>query len=135
MKEKYLYPKEMFDVSANGQYCGVLVPSHVMKKFMKLSNKWSIEIQQLLNEHKDELLVSDWTGVFPKDDEGKILGSQIVRYSNGNEYNTVEQRISLFKPMQPKHEDVYICTREVAETIAQEIYNERSTNENTKHYD
>ena len=125
MRYEYLYDHEMFDISANGQYCGVLVPTHVMKKFMKISAKWSAEIRQLFNEHKDELLVSDWTGVFPADENGKIVGSETVTYSCPEDFNELQGRIALFVPKPPEHKDVYICKRETAKQIAQEIWDEK----------
>ena len=125
MRHDYLFDHEMFDISANGQYCGVYVPTRVMKKFMKISANWSAEIRQLFNEHKDELLVSDWTGVFPKDENGKIIDPEIVAYSSPADIDQLAHRISLFVPKQPEHKDVYICDRQTAVTIAQEIWDEK----------
>jgi hypothetical protein len=124
MREQYLYPHEMFDVSANGLYCGVFVPTDVMKKLMKINAKWVLEIQQLFNEHKNELLVSNWTGYFPKDESGKVTGSTCVQYSDPNDWTSVEERIALFKPRQPTHVDVYICDRGTGVLIAEEIHKE-----------
>lgn len=126
MKEEYLYPHEMFDISAQGAYCGVFMPTEVMKKLERINAKWAAEIKQLLNEHKNELLVSSWTGFAAKDADGKLLDFQTVHYSDPDcEWESVEQRIDLFKPSQPNHVDVYICDRETAESIAKEIYEEK----------
>lgn len=126
MREEYFYPHEMFEVNANGQYCGVFMPGHVMKKLMKISSKWSSEIQQLLNEHKTELFTADWTLANTEDENGKILKQEIVKYSDPNDlaWNTVENRISLFKPAMPRHTDIYLCDRETALKIAEEILKE-----------
>ena len=136
MREEHLYPREMFDISANGIFCGVFVPTHVMKKFMKISAKWSAEIQQLLNEYEDELFVSNWAGYFPKDENGRITDSQIVKYTDTNECSTAPfttfttaERIKLFKPAQPEHVDMYICDHDTAVEIAKEIYEENAVDE------
>lgn len=125
MKENYLYPHEMFAVNINGQYCGVFVPTKVMKKLMAISTKWSKEVQQCLNEYKDELLVQKWTLANTYNEDGTINKQQIVHYSDPNDqWDTVERRISMFISEQPKHTDVYLCGRETAQEIAMEILQE-----------
>lgn len=125
MREKFLYPHVMFDVDAGG-YCGVFVPTDVMKKIEKATTLFQKQIQSILYENKEKLLVSNWTLANTYGDDGKIDHQQIVNYSDPSDFEAVEDRIRLFIPKQSRKVDVYICDRETAEDIAMEILQEAS---------
>lgn len=115
-------PGQFFDVSAQGVYCGFLVPTHVMKKLKKLEAEWMSKVRDALTDHKDEVYLSAWSGYFPKDKSGY----ETVHYvDEESEWNTKEDRIKLFKPNQPNPVDIYRCTREKATQIAEEIWREK----------
>lgn len=126
MRENYLYPHTMFEMNAGG-YCGVFMPEDVMKKVVKLQALYMKQVQTLLNDNKDKLLVSSWTMATEKDADGKITSSVYVKYSEPipSYWDSVESRIELFKPEQPKKVDVYLCDRDTAGLIAKEILEEK----------
>ena len=126
MRENYLCPHTMFEMNA-GSYCGVFMPEDVMKKMVKLQVLYMKQVQTLLNDNKDKLLVSSWTMATGKDADGKITSSVYVKYSEPipSYWDSVESRIELFKPEQPKKVDVYLCNRDTANLIAKEILEEK----------
>lgn len=129
MREQYLYPKVMFEVDVNG-YCGVFMPTEVMKKIEKENMLFQKKVQSILTENKDNLLVLNWTLANTYNDDGSINKQQIVKYSDiNNKCDSIEKRINLFKPMQPKKVDVYICDRDIAVKIAEEILQEKNGGE------
>lgn len=136
MREQYLHDKEMFDFNA-GAYCGVYMPTHVMKKIARLAAQYSNDVKKVLNEHANELLVSDWTLANKLDDNGKILKQVTIRFARKNDeirFDNVAHRISLFKPPQPiRIKELYIVeSREQAEEIANEILLEELSTESTE---
>jgi hypothetical protein len=87
--------KNLFKMDALG-HCGVLMPSHVMKKVVKLQDRYIHEIRCLLNEHKDELIPYSWTMAYEKDQGGNAV------YANYISSNfSVEERIKSFKVEPP----------------------------------
>lgn len=115
-------PGQFFNVSAQGIYCGFLVPTNVMKKLKNLESAWMSKVRDVLAEHKDEIHISEWTGYFPKDKSG----CETVNYvGEESQWYTKEERIELFKPQQPTAVDIYRCTREEAMQIAEEIWREK----------
>ena len=126
MRENYLYPHTMFEMNA-GSYCGVFMPEDVMKKMVKLQILYMKQVQTLLNDNKDKLLPSSWTMAAEEDADGKITSSAYVKYSEPatSYWDSVESRIELFKPEQPKKVDVYLCDRDTAGLIAKEILEEK----------
>lgn len=128
MKEQYLYDKEMFELSA-GCYCGLYLPTKVMKKVIKVLAEKDNQIKKILNEHKDELKVAHWTGCGIYDENGKLLEFPSIKYAleyDGDGWDGVDHRISLFKCQQPKRVDkLYIVpNNDKAEEIAKEIADE-----------
>ena len=124
MREQYLCDKNMFNVSAQGVFCGVFMPENVMKKIIKVEHQAMHEIRKILNDRCDELMPAEWTLANQKDDVGKILKQITIHYTTNNR-GDVGQRIKLFKPRQPTIEDVYIVPdRKTAELIAEEILEE-----------
>lgn len=121
MREKYLYPHTMFEMNAM-TYCGVFMPEEVMRKIVKLQGMYMRQVQTTLNDNKDKLLVAEWTMATKEDVNGKIKSSAYVKYSDTcSSFCSVEERIELFKPEQPKRVDVYVCDRETARSIAEEL--------------
>lgn len=119
-----MYPHTMFEFDADG-YCGVFMPEDVMKKLVKLQGLYMKQVQTLLNDNKDKLLVKDWTMAYKEDENYKIKKSVYVKFSDTEAYwDSVERRIELFKPNQPKKVDVYVCNRETAKMIAEEVLEE-----------
>ena len=125
MREKYLCDRNLFNLSPQNIYCGVFVPTSVMRKVMKVESKAVNEIKKILHDHEEELFPAEWTLANEENEIGKILKQVIVHYTT-NDRNSVSRRISLFKPRQPKKSDVYIVpNRDVAEEIAEEILQEQ----------
>lgn len=126
MRENYLYPHTMFEMNA-GCYYGVFMPEDVMKKMVKLQVLYMNQVRTLLNDNSDKLLVSSWTMATEKDTDGKITSSVYVKYSEPvpSYWDSVESRIEIFKPEQPKKVDVYLCDRDTANLIAKEILEEK----------
>lgn len=121
MREQYLYPHTMFEMDTFC-YCGVFMPEEVMRKIVKLQCLYMKQVQTILNDNKEKLLAANWTMATKKDADGKITASSYVKYSDANSsWDSVDDRIKLFKPEQPKKVDVYVCDRKTAETIAEEI--------------
>lgn len=72
-------------VMGNGQYCGLIMPEHVMKKLSKIFARHNDEIKDFLTKHKEELYAESWTLAYPN---GKQEG---VYYNDA--FATVEERI------------------------------------------
>ena len=124
MRDKYLCDKNMFNVPAQGIYCGLLMPTKVMRKVMKVQSEATRAIRKILYDYIDEIYPTDWTLANNVDEDGKIL-KQVTIYYTTDDTDAVERRIGLFKPRQPQKVDVYIVpTREVAELIAEEVLKE-----------
>lgn len=126
MREQYLYPHTMFEMNAGG-YCGVFMPTDVMKKLVKIQGLYMKQLQTLLNDNKDKLLVASWTCYSETNEAGAITHQEVVKYSGPvtSYWDSVEKRIELFKPDQPKKVDVYLCDKDTAVLIAKEILEER----------
>lgn len=124
MRQQFLHDKEMFDFNAGG-YCGVYVPTHVMKKLGRLAAQYSNDVKKVLNDHSSELLASEWTLANQLDENGKILKQVTIKYAKKvpDTYDNVARRISLFQPPQPQHiKELYIVENgEQAKEIANEI--------------
>ena len=124
MREKYLCDKNLFKLTAQGIYCGVLVPTSVMRKVMKVENQAMNEIRKILHDSLEELYPAEWTLANNKNTSGEILKQITIDYTTNNR-DEVNRRVSLFKPRQPERCDVYIVpNREIAEKIAKEILQE-----------
>ena len=124
MRQQFLHDKEMFDFSAGG-YCGVYVPTHVMKKLGRLAAQYSNDVKKVLNEHAGELLASEWTLANRIDDNGKILKQVTIKYAKKvpSSWDSVAKRITLFQPPQPQHiKELFVVENdEQAKEIANEI--------------
>lgn len=126
MKENYLCDKHMYKLD-NGQYCGVAMPTHVMKKVMKLNAKYNSEIKKLLFDYKEELYSYSWTLANQMDGEN-IKEQVTIHYAltNPDKYDSVDSRIETFSFTKPTYlKNFYIVdNREVANKIAQETLEE-----------
>jgi hypothetical protein len=117
-------PGQLFQLGAQ-MYCGFFVPTHVMKKLMRIDAEHAAKVRDVLTEHINDIHLENWTGHFPADANGVCTGSEIVHFVDSDAYSDKEFRISLFKPKQPMPVDVYRCTREEAQQIAEGIWNEK----------
>jgi len=127
-KEDKVIPKRLYEFNA-GNYCGVFMPEHVMKKLVKLHSKYNDEVRKILNENKDELYASHWTLANKKDGE-KIVKQVYVKYTKRGDKRDVENRISLFKVAQPEYQPtIYLVdSYEEANEIAEEVLKEELEN-------
>ena len=124
MREKYLYDRQMFKMSAQGIFCGVFMPTRVMEKILKIETMAMAEIRKIMYEYEDELLPQSWTLANEKDGNGKILKQVTIDYTT-NDRDDIKRRIALFEPSQPTPTSVYsVPCREIAEEIAGEILQE-----------
>ena len=100
--------KSLYNVST-GNYCGVLMPGHVMKKYEKLRYKQNQEIAELLEKHIDELYVSNWTLAYPNGNQ------EALYYTEQSPWDSVQGRIDLFrKDAKVEHVMAYDCGRDEA---------------------
>ena len=99
-----------------GGYCGVYMPTHVMKKVVKEHSRMTQRIRDILTEHKAELHAHHWT-------MSELTNPVYIDYTVEGE--GVEDRINLFKPTPPERvETVYVLppnSHEKARDIAREL--------------
>lgn len=72
----------------NGNYCGVVMPEHIMKKLAKLYAKHNDEVKDLLTQFKDEIYAHEWALAYPN---GK---QEVVTFNS--EFYSVEERIEQY---------------------------------------
>lgn len=113
-----------------GQFCGVMMPEHVMKKLAKLNAKYSDEVKRVLEENKADLRSSNWTCV------GTNPQTTIQFVSKeGEQWNSIDNRIKLFTAPEPVYvEKLYfvenydeakaICVELHAEAVALQLAEE-----------
>lgn len=101
-----------------GQYCGLFMPEHVMKKLMKLANEYEREVRRVLSDNKSSLYPYYWI-MATSDDKDAIY----IHYVCEDDYETVDDRIKLFKPTQPKYHDIVYVTKthKEAKAIAESL--------------
>lgn len=104
-------PGNWFNIN-NGEYCGIVMPEHVMKKLVKLYAKHNDEVKDLLTQHKDEIYPYDWTLAYPN---GK---QKVVTFNSV--YSSVEERIENYD------ENIKIRRLEDFYTSDEKTFSERS---------
>lgn len=87
--------KNLFKLDAAGA-CGVLMPTEVMKKVVKLQSKYIQELKAILYDHKEELISYSWTMGWDKAKGGDSVYAYYI-----DKYVTVEERIKLFQVSKP----------------------------------
>lgn len=88
MTEKSL--DKWFDFPA-GCYCGLVVREPSAKKLMKILYRQTQEIKEFLNQHKEDLTLSNWTLAYP---DGKQTA---IKYTcHQDEWDSVDSRIKLY---------------------------------------
>lgn len=116
-------PERLYKFNPAG-YCGVFMPEKVMKKLVKMTDKFEREVRLVLSENKDSLYEYGWSLAYPNGKQTTVLFA---------DKGDVDSRIKLFCVDQPEYcPIVYAGTghdeasKEVIKQIEQEATGEQS---------
>jgi hypothetical protein len=95
---------ELFKMDAAG-CCGVLIRKDLMKKVCKLQSEYNQRLKELLNENTENMYSYDWAMAYDKERGGEAFYSNYL-----SKYCSVENRVPLFKVVQPIKAECYNTT-------------------------
>lgn len=100
---------------------GLAMPKDVFAELRGINGMCRALMQEVLNKHKGELYVADWTCASHFTDDNNIDEQVVIEFAT-KDY--LDNRIESFGELRIVDTDFYLCDRETAHAIAEEELSE-----------